>query len=155
MGDHVHDFSGGAPKCHGCGAELYAVATGAWTDGETPRAQTADEIRDRFMDTCRASVDFWAGDDIERGSVHERLSGLLHSLLCIFDGVSGGMPAFDLAASPHPDDKQYHQDEGENWIEPGTVINDCMLHELIYGQGLWRGRPLDRGGRADSSEART
>ena len=51
------------------------------------------------------------------------------------------MPAFDIVASPHPDDKEYHRSAGEDWIEPGAVINDCMLHELLYRpdlQGVWR-----------------
>lgn len=120
-----------------------------------PRARTAEEIRDDFMDTCRHLVDFWASprtrkfpagpgtipDWVIEAILRDRLSGLLHSFLCIFDGVSGGWPAFDIVASPHPDDKEYHRDEGEDWIEPGTVINDTMLHELLYRRdlpGIWR-----------------
>ena len=108
--------------------------------GDAPKAKTAEEIRDDFMDTCRSLVDYWASPQVGRDTCHERLSGLLHSILCIFDGVSSGMPAFDIVASPHPDDKEYHRGEGEDWIEPGTVINDCMLHDLLYRpdlQGVW------------------
>ena len=105
---------------------------------DAPKAKTPEEIRGDFMDTCRHLVDYWASDVIQRDTCHERLSGLLHSFLCIFDGVSGGMPAFDIVASPHPDDKEYHRSEGEDWIEPGTVINDCMLHELLYRPDLKR-----------------
>ena len=112
---------------------------------DEPRARTPEELRADFMDHCRAIADYWAGSGIQHQdgtsySCHERLSGLLHSFLCIFDGVSGGMPAFDIVASPHPDDKEYHRSEGENWIEPGTVINGTMLHELLYRedlQGVW------------------
>jgi hypothetical protein len=106
-----------------------------------PRAKTPEELRDEFMDTCRALADYWVGPLVERGTCHERLSGFLHSVLCIFDGVSGGLPAFDITASPHPDDKEYCRAEGEDWIEPGTVINDdCMLHEMLYREdltGVW------------------
>ena len=105
---------------------------------EEPRARTPEELRDHFMDTCRALADFWAG--VEERTCHERLTGLVHSILCIFDGVNGGLPAFDIVASPHPDDKEYQRSEGEDWIEPGTVINDTMLHELLYRpdlQGVW------------------
>lgn len=106
-----------------------------------PRAKTAEEIREDFMDACRSLADYWAGKPgsnvpVER-TCYERIQGALHSWLCILDGVSGGLPAFDLVASPHPDDKEYHRAEGENWIEPGTVINDTMLHEVLY-QGAWR-----------------
>ena len=139
MSDHKHDFSSHALACRSCGADVLAVASGAWTDGE-PRAQTADELRDRFMDDCRNLVDYWASTEIDRDTVRERLSGLLHSLLGIIDGSSMGLPAFDLTASPHPDDKAYHQARGENWIEPGTVINaDDCLHEILYGRGAWAG----------------
>jgi hypothetical protein len=110
-------------------------------DKDAPRARAPEELRDDFMDTCRALADYWASDVIEARTCHERLSGLVHSILCIFDGVSGGMPAFDITASPHPDDKEYHRSGGENWIEPGTVINgDVMLHELLYRPdlgGVW------------------
>ena len=108
--------------------------------GDAPKAKTPEEIRDDFLDTCRNLADYWAGPGVDRGTCHERLSGLVHSILCIFDGVNGGMPAFDIVASPHPDDKEFHRAEGEDWIEPGTVINDCMLHELLYRpdlQGVW------------------
>jgi hypothetical protein len=107
---------------------------------EEPRARTPEELRDDFMNTCRALADYWASDAVQDRTCHGRLSGLVHSILCIFDGVSGGMPAFDITASPHPDDKEYHRSEGEDWIEPGTVINDCMLHELLYREdlaGVW------------------
>lgn len=104
--------------------------------GREPRAKTPEEIRGDFLDTCRALADYWAGDSVQARTCHERLSGLLHSVLCIFDGVNGGLPAFDIIASPHPDDKEYHRGEGEDWIEPGTVINDCMMHELLYREDL-------------------
>jgi hypothetical protein len=32
---------------------------------------------------------------------------------------------------PNDEDKQYHIDRGENWIEDGTTISD-MLHEHYY-----------------------
>jgi hypothetical protein len=89
------------------------------------------------MYSCRSYADYWASPAVDRATCHERLQGLVHSILCIFDGVSGGMPAFDIVARPHPDDKEYHRQNGENWIEDGTVINDAMLHELLY-QGAWR-----------------
>lgn len=107
---------------------------------DEPKAKTAEKIRADFLDTCRATVDYWAGPQVDRGTCHERMSGLLHSLLCIFDGVSGGMPAFDIVARPHPDDKEFHRGEGEDWIEPGTVMNDAMLHEMLYRPdlgGVW------------------
>jgi len=111
---------------------------------DTPRAVTDVELRDRFMSTCRAYVDYWASDLIDRDSVHDRLSGLLHSFLCILDGVNGGLPGFDLAASVHPADKDFRRALGENWIEPGMVINGCdMLHEILYDRGAWAAAPAN------------
>ena len=103
---------------------------------EQPRAKTAEEVRADFMNTCRTLADFWAGPGAEGKTARERLQGLVHSILCIFDGVNGGLPAFDIVASPHPDDKEFHRSEGENWIEPGTVINNCSLHDTLY-KGAW------------------
>jgi hypothetical protein len=115
--------------------------------GKEPRAVTPEELRVHFLDTCRALAGYWASDAVKNATCHERLSGLVHSILCIFDGVNGGLPAFDIVAQPHPDDKEYHRSEGENWIEPGTVINDCMLHELLYRPdlpGAWHKHQSER-----------
>ncbi len=97
---------------------------------DAPRASTPEEIRDMFMDSCRSVADYWAGPLPEAATCRERIQGALHSWLCIIDGVSG-MHGFDLVASPHPDDKEYQRENGENWSEPGTVINDTMLHALL------------------------
>jgi hypothetical protein len=108
-------------------------------DDEEPRAITPEELRDRFMETCRSLADYWA-DPANSPSYEwpDRVRGLLHSFLVIFDGGgSGGLPALDITARPHPDDQRYYQDEGENWISDGTVINSgTMLHEHLY-EGTW------------------
>ena len=50
----------------------------------------------------------------------------------MFDGVSCDFPCMDILMHPHEDDKQYHINNEENWIEPGTIINDTSyLHDLI------------------------
>lgn len=101
---------------------------------DEPRAYTPGELRENFMDACRALADYWAdpANSSDR-SWPDRVRGLLHSFLVILDGQSMGLPAFDVVARPHPDDKAYHQAEGENWIEDGTVVNtDVLLHELLY-----------------------
>jgi hypothetical protein len=56
------------------------------------------------------------------------VDGVVHSILAMLDGESLGLPAFDLVAKPHPDDKKYHQSRGEGWIEDVTRISDT-LHE--------------------------
>lgn len=102
------------------------------------RPKTSDEVRDEFMNACRDSVDYWASSGIpSHYSIHDRLSGLLHSLLVIVDGSSGSFDcSLDLVCRPHPDDKEYSISEDEDWVEDGTVLNDeHMLHELLYGDG--------------------
>lgn len=102
---------------------------------QPPRAVTQAEAREIFLDSIRANIQYWASNSRVANSSHrERLEGLAHSILCIFDGVSGSMPcAIDLRLRPHPDDKQFCIDGGNNWIEDGMVINeDCHLHEIIH-----------------------
>lgn len=96
-----------------------------------PRAKTADELRFEFLESLRELIDYWL--EVKRDTERERMSGLVFSILNLFDGTTMGFPALDLVARQHPDDKQYHIDNGENWIEDGTVINgDSMLHEEWY-----------------------
>jgi hypothetical protein len=99
------------------------------------RALTDAELRERFMATCRELTDYWANPAMSPDyEWPDRMRGLLYSFLVVFDGCSNGMPALDIVARPHPDDKAFYQSRGENWIEDGTVINaDVMLHELLGG----------------------
>lgn len=94
------------------------------------RAYTAEELRERFLDHVRHQIAYWEREG-RAPTAREKLEGLAFSIMNIFDGTTG-LPAFDITAAPHPDDKQFNIDNGENWIEPGTVINDCMLHELLF-----------------------
>lgn len=108
-------------------------------------ARTAEALRDQFVESCRDLVDYWANSNpktMTEYTVHDRLSGALHSFLCLIDGVSSQFPcALDLVCAPHPDDKAFHIAEGDDWVEPGTVINASdMLHELLY-TGRWAPKP--------------
>ena len=143
--DHVHEFGTGTDPCP-CGADILAVASGAWAGGGEPRAQTAAELRDRFMDTVRANVDYWASAQVQRDTVQERLSGLAHSLLCMIDGSNMGLPAFDLAASPHPDDKAYHQIVYWFEVEEGDLVAfDGRMRQLVQMWPTLLPAPYDLG----------
>lgn len=97
-----------------------------------PRALTPKEVRTKFLDHIHAMVDYWLKED-RQPDVKDKLDGLAFSILADIDGSSFGLPAFDLVARPHPDDKAYLRGQGENWIEDGTVINaDCHLHEFWH-----------------------
>lgn len=89
-------------------------------------------LLDDFMSTLQRLCHYWATLESDY-TVQERMEGLVFSTLVIFDGGNGGLPAFDISALPHPVDKQYHIDEGKDWIEPGMVINDeVSLHDLWH-----------------------
>lgn len=110
---------------------------------EKPRAYTVEEMRKMFLDHLSATVRYWATTDISRpefakdlakqGEVLYRLEGLMFSFLVALDGGTG-LPAFDLIPSPHESDKDYHQENGENWWDT-IVINNTQLHEEWSAKG--------------------
>ena len=97
---------------------------------EEPRAITPDELRERMFGHMRAMSQHWATVDAPNGpkTTQDRIEGAMFSVLTMLDGCTDSMPAMDLVAKPHPDDKQYHIGNGENWIEDETRISD-MLHD--------------------------
>lgn len=87
-----------------------------------------EQARKELLDIIRSYVDYW--DKVDRLTTHEKLSGLAFSILGIFDGVTPEYPAIDLVLRPHPDDKEYHIDNEDDWYEDGMVINDDVhLHD--------------------------
>lgn len=95
-----------------------------------PRAITPDELRDKLLRHMKQLARYWATVEGEK-STQERIEGALFSTLAMLDGSSVDIVAFDLVARPHEDEKQWHIDRGENWVEDGTVISDC-LHEYWH-----------------------
>jgi hypothetical protein len=97
-----------------------------------PRQYTEDEIRDQFLDQCRAYVTYW--HDLPGKTKREAMEGLVFSLLVILDGETG-LPGFVVAPAPHESDEAYHKQEGTNWYPAaptgGVDIAGC-LHELFY-----------------------
>jgi len=95
-----------------------------------PREKTKKEVVDELLTQIIGAARYWEHDD-RTPDVRGKLEGLAFSILVIIDGGSMELPAFDLTPSPHPDDKKYLKDRGENWY-PNTVINDdVQLHELF------------------------
>jgi len=96
-----------------------------------PRELTTDECTERLMLHLEALVRTWRDAD---GSVESRLNGLVFSVLSTFDGSSIDVPSWRLAPDPHPEDKQYRIDEGENWWpeNDGELVGEYrgQLHEL-------------------------
>lgn len=104
-----------------------------------PRAYTAEEERKRFLDHICGMISYWNSEGNsnvpKEYDSRQRMEGLVHSILVMLDGGSGDMPAFDISPSPHPDDKEYLKKNGENWYEPGEIINNCQLHDEYNAMG--------------------
>jgi len=94
-------------------------------------AYSNEEVAKKFVEHFAAMADYWATIP-NGGTTIERCRGLAFSLLSMIDGTNVGMPAFNLTPAPHPDDKKYHQEEGERWFESTTFNADIMLHDMFY-----------------------
>lgn len=94
------------------------------------RAFTKDEVREQVLAHIRNVSHYWAAEQ-NAGTVRERCEGVAFSVLSMIDGCTD-LPAFDIVVRPHPDDKQFCIEEGENYMPDGLVINDdCHMHELF------------------------
>lgn len=97
----------------------------------TSRAYTKEETRAALLRHLHVLARYWGHQKCE--SETDRCEGMAFSILNIFDGTSATFPAIDLVMRPHPDDKQFHISEDENYHEDGTVLNDdCHLHDLFF-----------------------
>jgi hypothetical protein len=98
------------------------------------RPYTKEEMREMFLAQCKSVAFSWSRE--KDRTPREMCNGVVFSMLNIIDGMSGGFPAaINLVMEPHPDDKEFCISEGENWVEPGQVINDdVMLHDLFYSK---------------------
>jgi len=96
---------------------------------EEYRAHTPEELRDILLSYMRLLAGYWANLKEDK-TVLERIEGAMFSVLSILDG-SHGTCTFDLVARVDPTDKQYHIENGENWVEDGTKL-DFMLHEFWH-----------------------
>lgn len=94
------------------------------------KSYSKEEMMNMFLQNAKVQARYWA---MQECSDKEKTHGLLHSMLCMIDGVSGGFPcSIELVLRPHPDDKQYCIDNEEKWVEDGMCINDDVyLHEEI------------------------
>jgi len=99
---------------------------------EVPRQYTAEEVREQFFQYLHTMIRYWSS--IGERNVEEKMSGFVHSLLTTFDGCSGGMPGFLVCPSCHPDDPEYHRENGENWYPANE--NAEMECEISEGQML-------------------
>ncbi|MCP4393201.1 MAG: hypothetical protein GY804_02885 [Alphaproteobacteria bacterium] len=96
-----------------------------------PNKISKEDVREVFLDHLRHLVDYWDKEH-QTPITRDKLSGMAFSILSFIDGCCD-LPQIDLVYNPDPEYKQDCIDEGLDYIERGTVINDdCMLHELFY-----------------------
>lgn len=92
------------------------------------RAKTTEEVRAEFLQHIRGLVDYWG--EMPNRTAREKCDGLAFSILNIFDGTTTMAPAMNIVLAPHKEDRAFYEAIGENWYEPGMIINDCCLHDL-------------------------
>ncbi len=98
---------------------------------------TQEEITDRFMKQVTGIARYWGdiGSDPKKAA-----EGAIFSMLVLLDGESAGHPGCALFVNPHPDDKEYHIDNGEDYY-PGfedpdgsvRVKGRALFHDMLYG----------------------
>lgn len=92
---------------------------------------TKEEVLKLFMDQTRTIANYWS--KVEGRTEKEKIEGAIFTLLNSIDGMGYPFVAMDLVLRPHPDDKNYHIENGDDYYEDGMAINDCVyLHELFY-----------------------
>jgi hypothetical protein len=103
---------------------------------DSPRAYTSDELRDKFLHEVRTIAAYWAGlPDHDRATgkamtVRDRCDGVAFSILSVLDGATLDIPGIDLVFQSAEEDKEYYIQNGENWIEPGTVVSTTLRYHF-------------------------
>jgi hypothetical protein len=93
-----------------------------------PRAYTEEEARQLFLEQVYEIMEFWVKES-RKSDLKDKMEGCIFSILALIDGSNIGIPAMTLAMNPHPEDKSYHQGQGENWFEDGLEITgNVELH---------------------------
>jgi hypothetical protein len=106
------------------------------------REYTGEECQEMLLKKIASLSKYWAEallDDFDskEEEIKYRLNGFAFSVLNIFDGSSMDLPAFDIFPSPHPSDKEYFQDNDENWFPgPIEVCRDVDGNDLVAINGM-------------------
>lgn len=95
---------------------------------DKPRVMTKEEVRDKFLNAVKNCVNYWMR--IDDKTLEERMTGAVFSILVIIDGESE-LPGFELSPFPHPSDKKFYKDRGENWYPHDIDIAGELHHRFI------------------------
>lgn len=88
------------------------------------------EMRENFLGHLRHLAQYWANQPDQ--TPLDRTQGMAHSILCIFDGCFGALPAFDLVVRPHESDKQFCIDNEEDYYVDGMEIECGSLKNQFF-----------------------
>lgn len=92
------------------------------------REKTTEEVREAFLAHIRNLCFNWSRQE---GSKRQILEGLAFSILVTLDGC-GPLPGWFLAVKPHPDDKEFHIEEGDDYYPEELKNIAGNLHERFY-----------------------
>ena len=92
------------------------------------RELTPKEVQDKFLDYTESILQYWLNES-RCSTQEERMSGLVHSILVAIDGEAASLPAFKLVPLPHPDDKQFDIECGQDYY-PTDVDIAGDLHDI-------------------------
>jgi hypothetical protein len=101
-----------------------------------PRAYTTEEVREEFLKTVWALIQYW---EVVPDPNISSCEGVAFSILSLLDGCNAGIPGFKVTPMPHPTDRKYCIQHGENYY-PRTGDIAGHLHEFFY-----KHRPNDDG----------
>ncbi len=85
------------------------------------------EIQGGFGARYEASVRWWL-NETRVSTTKEKLDGLAFSILVLLDGGRIDIPGMTLIPGPHPEDKEYHKEQCQNWWPDDEDIGGA-LHE--------------------------
>lgn len=102
------------------------------TPASGPREYTVDETRAKLIQHIHHMIGYWE-NETRAPTTRDKLDGLAFSICSALDGCSMDLPGFQVVCSPHPTDKDYHRDMGENWFPEGADIGP--LHDYFHDDG--------------------
>lgn len=92
------------------------------------REYTAEEGCALFLDQLATIAHFWAKESRATSAV-DKCNGVVFSILALLDGCTGEFPACSILLEPHPEDKEFYQENGENWWPEKLDITPRSFHE--------------------------
>lgn len=113
------------------------------------REYGTDEVTAMFLEHMAMMAQYW-DEETRAPTSHDKLTGLVHSICVMLSGGATGIPKFKVIPDPHPEDKQYHQEIGENWFPDHGDI--CFALNEIVGN-FYNYKYMDRHGDGNPTPA--